>query len=109
MKDRVYKLKSRLQYVFERQFLNYSIYKNNEQTDDLVLNFHKRKYWTNMANQSGVPPKIIRIPYVVLQQVSSMGPFKDAIAIDIIVRYIILMLEKDSRADIAVPDDLYAI
>lgn len=100
-------LKNRIKSTFSVRFKDYSIYLNNETTNDLVLNFHERKYRSDMENQRHIKPIIVRISTDVLSDIGEMKNFVNGIAINRVGDYIEINLKDNLSMLIDVPTNVY--
>lgn len=86
---------------------DYSVFINNETTNDLVLNFHKRKYHNDMDNQINVKPIVVRVSTDVLSDISEMPNYVNGMAITKVADYIEINLIDNSSMVIDVPTNVY--
>lgn len=101
-------LKHRIKNILVGRFYDgYSVYLNNEITNDLVLNFHERKYHNDMDNQVLVKPIVVRVSTDVLSDISEMPNFINGMAITRIGNFIEPHLENCPSMRIDVLTNVY--
>lgn len=86
---------------------DYSVYLNNETTNDLVLNFHKRKYHNDMDNQINVKPIVVRVSTDVLSDISEMPNYVNGMAITKVGDFIKANLKDNPTMLICTPRSAY--
>jgi hypothetical protein len=86
---------------------DYSVYLNNETTNDLVLNFHERKYHNDMDNQINVKPIVIRVSTDVLSDISEMPNYVNGMAITKVGDFIKANLKDNPTMLVIVPTSVY--
>jgi hypothetical protein len=86
---------------------DYSVYLNNETTNDLVLNFHERKYHNDMDNQINVKPIVVRVSTDVLSDISEMPNYVNGMAITKVGDFIKAKLKDNPTMLICTPRSAY--
>lgn len=86
---------------------DYSVYLNNETTNDLVLNFHKRKYHNDMDNQINVKPIVVSVSTDVLSDISEMPNYVNGMAITKVGDFIKANLKDNPTMLIYTPRSAY--
>jgi hypothetical protein len=107
MSESFINLKTQIKSAFTVRFKSHSIYLNNETTNDLVLNFHERKYRSDMENQRHMKPIVVRIPTDVLSDISEMPNFINSIAITKVGDFIEVNLKDNPTMRVVVPTNVY--
>lgn len=108
MSERYSNLKHRIKATLVGRFNDsYSVYLNNEITNDLVLNFYERKYHNDMDNQMNIKPIVVRVPTDVLSDISEMPNFVNGMAIKNVCDFIEINLKDNPSMVVKVPTSVY--
>jgi len=100
-------LREKFKLYLSNRFKNYSVYEDNETTNDLVLNFHESRYFDVMENQIHVKPTTVRVSMDILSDIKEMPNFINGIAITRIGDYIESNLKNNPSMHVVVPTNCY--